>query len=134
VVPFMEASRQSRRRYRDRRMTALLRGLAVDRVDEAAGLVPPQRGVVAVGAQQLRVRALLDDMAAVEHDETVHLRNGREAVRDGDHRLAAHQGAEALLDRRLDLAVEGGGRLVEHQDRRVLEDHASDGDALALTT
>jgi hypothetical protein len=29
---------------------------------------------------------------------------------------------------RLDLAVERGGGLVEHQDRRVLQDHAGDGD------
>ena len=36
------------------------------------------------------------------------------------------------LDRGLDLAVERGGGLVEHQDRRVLEDHARDRDALAL--
>ena len=36
------------------------------------------------------------------------------------------------LDRRLDLAVERRGRLVQHQDRRVLEDDAGDGDALTL--
>ena len=28
--------------------------------------------------------------------------------------------------------IEGRGRLVEHQDRRILDDHAGDGDALAL--
>ena len=60
------------------------------------------------------------------------LRDGGEPVRDGDHGLAGHQRAETLLDRGLDLAVERRGRLVEHQDRRVLEDHAGDGDALAL--
>ncbi len=51
---------------------------------------------------------------------------------DGDHRLAGHQPVEALLDRRLDLRIERRGRLVEDQDRRVLEQHAGDGDALAL--
>ena len=39
---------------------------------------------------------------------------------------------ELLLDRDLDLAVERRGRLVEHQDRRVLQDHARERDALAL--
>ena len=39
---------------------------------------------------------------------------------------------EARLDRGLDLGIERGGRLVQHQDRRVLQDHARDGDALAL--
>ena len=39
---------------------------------------------------------------------------------------------QLLLDRELDLAVERRGGLVEHQDRRVLQDHARDRDALAL--
>ena len=60
---------------------------------EAAGLPPPQRGVVAVEPQQLVVRALLDDAAVVENDQPVHARDGREPVRDGDHGLAGHQGA-----------------------------------------
>jgi hypothetical protein len=33
--------------------------------------VPPQRGVMAAPAQQLLVRALLDDAALIEHDQTV---------------------------------------------------------------
>ena len=101
-------------------------------IDEAAGLPPPQLGVVPAGAQQLGVRALFDDAAAVEHHQPVHPRDGGEPVRDGDHGLAGHQRVEARLDRGLDLAVERGGGLVEHQDRRVLQDHAGDGDALAL--
>ena len=39
---------------------------------------------------------------------------------------------ERLLDRRLGAAVERAGRLVEDQDRRVLEQGAGDGDALLL--
>ena len=78
------------------------------------------------------MRALLDDAALLEHDQAVERRDGREPVRDGDHGLALHQRRERLLDRRLDLRVERRGRLVEDQDRRVLEDHAGDGDALAL--
>ena len=82
--------------------------------------------------EQLAVAALLDDAAVVEHDQPVHLRDGGEPVRDGDHGLAGHQRVEARLDRGFDFAVERRGRLVEHQDRRVLEDDARDGDALAL--
>ena len=37
-----------------------LRGLQVGRVDEAAGLAPPERGIVAAQPQQFVVRALLD--------------------------------------------------------------------------
>src|ERR1700716_3579465 len=45
-------------------------------VDEAAGLALPQRRIVAAVAQQLLVRALLDDVAVVEHDQTDHAGDG----------------------------------------------------------
>ena len=89
-------------------------------------------GVMAVGGEQFVMRALFDDAALVEHHQPVHARDGREPVRDRDHGLAFHQVAEARLDRGLDFGIERRGRLVEHQDRRVLQDHARDGDALAL--
>src|SRR3954469_18303775 len=83
-------------------------------------------------AEQLLVRALLDDAPCLEHDEAVHARDGGKTVRDRDHRLALHQVEKLLLDRELDLAVERRGRLVEHQDRSVLQDDAGERDALAL--
>src|SRR6266481_6630375 len=74
-------------------------------IDESPRLTPPQRRVVAAGAQQLVVCPLLNDVATVEDDEPVHGGNGRKPVRDGDHGLARHQGVEARLDRTFDLAV-----------------------------
>ena len=53
-------------------------------------------------------------------------------VGDGDHRLALHQPVERLLDGGLDLRIERAGRLVENEDRRVLEQDAGNGDPLAL--
>jgi succinate dehydrogenase/fumarate reductase flavoprotein subunit len=50
----------------------------------------------------------------------------------GGVRTDLHGETAILLDRGLDFAVERGGRLVEHQDRRVLEDDARNRDALAL--
>ena len=82
--------------------------------------------------QELLVRPDLDDAAAVHHHQPVEDGDGRQAVGDGDHRAPFHQGVERLLDRRLDLGVERAGRLVEDQDRRVLEDQPGDRDALAL--
>jgi|ERR1700730_17775458 len=43
-------------------------------IDESAGLTPPQGGLVAAVAQELVVRALLNDVAAVEYDQTIHAR------------------------------------------------------------
>ena len=44
----------------------------------------------------------------------------------------ARDAVERVLDVLLGVAVERRGRLVEHQDRRALEDGAGDGDALLL--
>src|SRR5215831_6984538 len=45
-------------------------GLAARQIHaEPARLASPQRGIGAAGGEQLLVRALLDDAAAVEHDE-----------------------------------------------------------------
>ena len=76
--------------------------------------------------------ALLDDAALVHDHQPVHGGDGRQAVGDGDHGLAGHQVVELLLDGRLHLRVERARRLVEDQDRRVLQQHAGDGHALAL--
>ena len=51
---------------------------------------------------------------------------------DGDHGAAAHQPVKRLADRLLGFAVERRGRLVEQQDRRILQEGARDGDALPL--
>ena len=78
------------------------------------------------------MRPLLDDPPLVHHHQPVEDGDGRKPVGDGDHGPALHQAVELLLDRRLDLRVERAGRLVEDQDRRVLEEEAGDGDALPL--
>ena len=84
-------------------------------VDEAAGLPLPQRCVVPVAAQQLIVRALLGDAAAIEHDpagpwSSGLLAHGVEKRTDARWRSRSyHQRAEARLDRGLDLAVERRG-------------------------
>src|SRR5215207_5389734 len=100
--------------------------------EEPARLPSPKPRIDAARGEERAVRALLLDAPLVEDDEPVERRDGREPVGDGDHRLAFHERRERLLDRGLDLRVEGGCRLVEDEDRRVLEDHPCDRDALAL--
>src|SRR5262245_3714364 len=109
------------------------RASKLTRVNEAARLPAPERRIVTVALKQRRVGSLLDNATTFENDKPVHACDGRKPMRDGNHGLASHERAEALLDGRFDLAVERGGCLVEHQDRCVLEDDACNRDALALT-
>ena len=91
-------------------------------------------GVEAAARDQLSVVTGLDDPAFVEHDERIGVAHRRQPVGDDDGRAVVHQvlkrpAHEPLVDR-----VEMRGRLVENQHRRILEEGAGDGDALALAT
>ena len=79
------------------------------------------------------MRALFDDAPGVHDHQPVHARDRTQAVGDGDHGLALHQGDQLLLDCRFDLAVQRRGCLVEDQNRRILEQHPRQRDPLALT-
>ena len=78
------------------------------------------------------MRAAFGDPALVEDDDLVGVDDGREAMGDDDRGPARGDALQGLLDRRLGPAVEGAGRLVEDQDRRVLEQGSGDRDALLL--
>lgn len=66
--------------------------------------------------------ALLHDAALLHHDDTVHRGNGRQAVGNRQHGLALHHPAQRLLDAGFNLAVQSACRLVQHKDRRVLQE------------
>ena len=53
-------------------------------------------------------------------------------MRNDQRRAAFHQSGQSRGDRRLGFRIELGGRLVQDEDRRVLEDRARDGEPLAL--
>jgi hypothetical protein len=78
------------------------------------------------------MRALLGDAAGLEHDDAIGMDHGRQAVRDDDRGAAALDRFQRRLDIGLGAAVERAGRLVEDQDRRVLDQGARDRDALLL--
>src|SRR6185503_10962729 len=106
------------------------------RVDELVGLevvlAVVELFVAAVGGEELRVRAALDDLAVFEDQDLVRAADGGETVRDDEGRAAAAKCAQAVLDFRLALAVEARRRFIEDEDRRVRENRARDGDALPL--
>ena len=49
-----------------------------------------------------------------------------------EHGAALHELFERVLDHRFVFGVDRGERFVEHQDRRIAQQGAGDGDALAL--
>ena len=76
--------------------------------------------------------AALDDAAVVEDHDDVGVLDGRQAVRDDEHRAALHQLIHAALDDGLGARVDGRCRFIEDHDRRVGDRRAGDGDELAL--
>ena len=99
-------------------------------VEQAAGA--QQRGEAAIVGGKLVEPAGFDDAALVHEDDAVGVAHGGEPVRDDEGGAAIAQLVDRQLDALLGFDVERAGRFVEHQDRRILEDRAGDGDALAL--
>src|SRR5580700_758678 len=95
-------------------------------------LQPVQLRVQAAEREQLLMGAAFDDPARIQHDDAVGLLYGGKPVRDDEGGAVAHQLRERRLDVPLGLRVERRRRLIEDQDRRILEQRPGDGDALAL--
>src|ERR687892_2762316 len=76
--------------------------------------------------QKVREAAALDDAAVLEHQNEVGLAYRRQAMRDHERRAALHDVPQRLLNSRLRGRVERAGRLVQDQDRRILEHGAGD--------
>src|SRR6185503_15910656 len=81
---------------------------------------------------ELAERPLLDDPAALEDEDAAGFPHRRQAVRDDERRPALHHLVERGLDLGLGRRVERARRLVEDEDRRILQQGARDGEALAL--
>src|SRR6267154_6454908 len=75
---------------------------------------------------------LLDDLAAVEHQDAVEAAHRRQPVRDHDRGASLHEPLHRLLDQGLRFGIEARRRLVEDQNRRVCEKRARQRDALPL--
>ena len=76
--------------------------------------------------------AAFGDAAFVEHDDLIGVDHRREPVRDRDRGAALRHRVQRVEDLGLGAAVERAGRLVEDQDRRILEQGPRDRDALLL--
>src|SRR5262249_35847756 len=95
-------------------------------------LLAPQLVVGEAAAQEGIVRADAGDATLVDDDDRVRAGDERQAVADDHDRATAGDGGQMLLDDRLAFRVEGAGRLVKDQYRRVVDQGAGDRQALAL--
>ena len=71
--------------------------------------------------------AALPDLPLLDDDNLVGSLDGREAVRNHDHRAILAHFLKRFLDPMLGNAVEGIGCLIENQDARIANDCAREG-------
>src|SRR6266566_7995207 len=81
---------------------------------------------------EILVRANFRDRAPIEDHNAVGAADRRQPVRNHHDRPSHYQVAQGPLDEQLGLRVEFGGRFVQDEQRRILEQGPGDGDALAL--
>src|SRR5580704_10403088 len=95
-------------------------------------LQPIERGVAAPLAQQLIVAAEFYDHAVLDHEDAIGVHDRGDTMRDGDGCATFAQFGDRLLDIALGFRIKRGGRLVQQDDGRVLDQRAGDGYPLAL--
>src|ERR1700691_3575464 len=93
---------------------------------------PVERSVTATLAQELVVAAGFDDQSVLDDENAIGVHDGGEPVRDDERRAVLAQLGDRLLHVVFGLRIERRGRLIEQDDRRVLDQRARDRDALAL--
>ena len=83
--------------------------------------------------QKVLVGPFFDDPPLIQHNNPVHAGDGRKTVRNGENGLSLHQGAQAVLNRCFHLTIQGAGRLIQNEHRRVLQNGACQCNPLTLT-
>ncbi len=90
--------------------------------------------VQAAGVTQFVVAAPFDDPTVVEDEDLIGVGDRRQTVRDHERGAPTERLGECLLHMGLVFGVEMTRRLIEDHDRRILQQHAGDGEPLLLTT
>ena len=78
--------------------------------------------------------SLLDETAALEHDDEICVANRAQTVCDNERGAAFEEAVDVAFDDRLGLRVESARRLVEEQHRRLAVEGTGDRQALRLTS
>src|SRR5262245_55619154 len=95
-------------------------------------LEPVEPRVDTVLREQLGVRALLAELALVEHENAVGVEDRAQAVRDHERGAALQEPAERGLDLALGLDVHTRGGLVQDQDARIVMKRAREREDLTF--
>ena len=82
------------------------------RFSQIALLQSHELGVKAAPANELAVRAGLDDLTLVQHDDSVSADDARKPMRDNQRGATRHQAVQRFLNRGLVLGINAGERLV----------------------
>ena len=80
--------------------------------------------VVPALAHQGMMIALLDDISAIKYDDAVRVSNGGESMRDEYGCAVLQDQVKSFLDLRLGKWINTGGRFIQDDDGRILQQHA----------
>lgn len=105
---------------------------SIDAITIVSILPPLQPIEIPLHLGQILIGALLYNLALIKDDDLAGIRNGGDAMGDGEGGLALRQLVEALEDQLLCGDVQGACGLVEEVDVGVVQGAARDGDALFL--
>ena len=76
--------------------------------------------------------ALLDNLSVFQHQNRISIADGRQAVSNNQAGASLHQLVQPFLNQYFTACIDVACRLVQDQDTRVGEQHAREGDELAL--
>ena len=82
---------------------------------------------------QLLMRAALDDAATLKHHESVRIPYRGETVGDDEGRAALHEPVHAVLYDALSSGIDGAGRLIENEHRRICDGRPGNREELTLS-
>ena len=99
-----------------------------------AGLQEVKGSIAAATSNQVIVRTVLDQPAAVDRHDAVGAPYRRKTVRDDDDRAPLRDLSHVVLDDPFALIIKRARRLVENQNARICDQRPRDRDALPLAT
>src|SRR3984957_14691142 len=108
------------------------RGDGFERRRLLAKLQPVEQGIAAALAQELVVAAGFDNKTVLDDENVVGVHDRRQPVGDDDRGASLAEFGERLLHVAFGFGIERGGRLIEQDDWRILDQRARYRNALAL--